>query len=60
MEPELLGLAPELKEAVGEADAVELLLCVLLAVPLPLPVGVCVLLPVGVPLALWLGVMLLL
>ena len=60
LQPEALGLAPELKEAVGEADRVLLALCVLLAVPLLLPVGVCVLLPVGVPLGLWLAELLLL
>ena len=52
LEPELLALAPELKEAVGEADVVELALRVVLAVPLPLPEGVSVPLLVGVPLGL--------
>jgi hypothetical protein len=47
MEPVLEALAPELKDVVGLADTVLLLLCVLLGVMAPVPDPVCVPLPVG-------------
>ncbi len=56
----LLALAPEVREAVREADSVLLALRVEEPVMLPVPLLLCVPLPVGVPLVLWLPDLLLL
>jgi hypothetical protein len=55
-EAELEGLAPAVKDAVGEALTVALPLPVVDGVPLPLPVALPVALPVGVCVALCVGV----